>query len=103
MSLVLSIASPRGVLNDEDFSKILAETFEQCLATGMRLPFVICGVSPNGSVMALRMQGPGREPEVLAEYAEDEGFRLPMTVMVLDKDNTAVRITIAADGRRAWH
>ena len=47
----------------EDFSKILAETFEQCLATGMRLPFVICGVSPNGSVMALRMQGPGREPE----------------------------------------
>ena len=39
----------------------------------------------------------------MAEYAEDEGFRLPMTVMVLDKDNTAVRITIAADGRRAWH
>jgi hypothetical protein len=87
----------------EDLRELLAEMLERCLAAEMQLPFVICAVSPNGNVMAFRFHEPGREPEVLAQHDEGQGFSLPMTVMVLDKDNTAVRTTIAADGRSTWH
>jgi hypothetical protein len=34
-------------------------------------------------------------PDILAEHLEAEGFRLPMTCMVLDQNNEAAGVTIA--------
>jgi len=33
----------------------------------MKLPFIICAVSPNGTVFCMRFNGPGGEPDVLAQ------------------------------------
>jgi hypothetical protein len=46
----------------------------------------------------------GRTPsETLAEYFEDEGFVLPMTIAVVDQRNEAIKVTIAASGEKTWH
>ena len=60
----------------------------------MKLPFIICAASPNGTVFCMRFNGPGGEPEVLAQHDEPRGFRSPINWMMLDQNGEAVRVTI---------
>ena len=74
------------------------EVFKQCEESGMVAPFVGCAISPNGSVIALRMDGKS-DAQVLAEHTEGAGFRLPMTIVVVDRKNEAAKITIDTTGK----
>ena len=60
----------------------------------MVTPFIFMSGSSNGSVLALRVIGDGSDGEVLAEHYEDEGFRLPITLVVVDQTGEAARATI---------
>ena len=82
----------------EDMMAALAAILQECEHRGMVLPFVMVAASRNGSVLAVRILGDGREGEVLAEHYEDGMFVVPVTCMVLDQTNEAVRITIGEGG-----
>jgi hypothetical protein len=86
----------------DDLSAMIAEVLQQCLDRGMQLPFIVCSASPNGSVLAVRFSSPGDEPDILAEHYEPSGFGIPMTIMILDRSNEAVGVTLDATGR-TWH
>jgi len=89
---------------EADFSVMLSEIFVECEVRGMKLPFVVCAVRPNGSVIALRVHGyDGKDPDILVEHTEGGIFQPPITIMVLDQTNEAVKITISAKGERTWH
>ena len=62
------------------------------------VPFVACAISPNGSVIALRMDGKS-DAQVLAAHTEGAGFRLPMTIVVVDRKNDSAKITIDTTGK----
>ena len=79
----------------DELSDYMVEIFDKCEERGMQVPLILCTVSPNGSVACARIYGDGRAPDILAEHFEAEGFRLPMTCMVLDQNNEAARVTIA--------
>ncbi len=78
----------------EDMTAAMAAILQECEHRGMVRPFVLVAASRNGSVLAVRIPGDGREGEVLAEHYEDGMFVVPVTCMVLDQTNEAVRITI---------
>jgi len=78
----------------KDITEAMREALETCVERGMKLPFILCSTSPNGSVICMRVRGGGIEPEELCEHFEPEGFRMPVTLMVLDQNGEAVRITI---------
>jgi hypothetical protein len=42
-------------------------------------------------------------PIILAESVGTGGFRLPMTVVVVDQTNQSIRATIVADGKITYH
>ena len=71
-----------------------------CIDRGMQLPFILCAVAPNGSVAAIRTDGVERE--LLVEHIEPEGFRLPITILVLDHAGEVACITIDAE-RTSFH
>src|SRR5262245_11615328 len=71
-----------------------------CVDRGMQLPFILCAVAPNGSVAAMRTDGV--EQELLVEHIEPEGFRLPITILVLDHAGEVACITIDAE-RTSFH
>jgi hypothetical protein len=50
-----------------------------------------------------RVRGDGTVPEVLAEHFEADGFRLPMTIALVDQDNKSIRGEITAKGEKVWH
>jgi hypothetical protein len=52
--------------------------------------------SPNGSVLVARMIN-GGDATVLTTHVENGGLKIPMSVMVLDQKNKAVRIVIDED------
>jgi hypothetical protein len=66
----------------------------------MQLPFILCAVAPHGSVVAMRTDRV--EPELLVEQFEPEGFRLPITILVLDHAGEVACITIDAE-RTSFH
>ena len=82
----------------EELTQTLAAILQECERRGMVLPFVVVAASRNGSVLAIRVPGGGREGEVLSEHTEDGMFVVPVTCMVLDQTNEAVRITIGEGG-----
>ena len=61
----------------------------------MRPPFIVIGISPNGSTQVARFKEDG-EVNLLVEHHEKEGFRLPMTLALIDQDNKAIRGEITA-------
>ena len=81
----------------EDMTAALAAILQECEHRGMVRPFVLVAASRNGSVVAVRALGDGREGETLAKHYEDGGFLVPVICMVLDQTNEAVRITIEAE------
>jgi hypothetical protein len=85
-----------------NLSDALAEVLEQCLDRGMQPPLIMVAVSPNGSVSVTRWPE-GHDPEPLAEYFEPAGFALPMTLVVVDQRNEAVRVVFTAAGTAVWH
>ena len=86
---------------DDDLKELITEVLEECERRGLCLPFILCGISPNGSTISVRLTGEG-SAQILAEHFEDEGFTLPMTIVVVDRDNEAARITVTSSGR-TWH
>ena len=82
----------------EQFSDWFAQIMRQCKQNGMVVPFIICAASPNGSVLAVRADGRGNS-DVLAKHFEPNGVQLPMTIMVLDQQNTTIRVTIDPNGQ----
>jgi hypothetical protein len=68
----------------------------------MVVPFVACAISPNSSVIALRMERKS-DAQVLAEHTEGAGFRLPMTIVVVDRKNEPAKITIDTTGKIIRH
>jgi hypothetical protein len=85
----------------DDLQELIVEVLEECERRGMRLPLILCGISRNGSTISARFTGEG-SAEILTEYVAVEGFVLPMTVVVIDQDNEAARVTVTASGR-SWH
>ncbi len=65
-------------------------------------PFVLVAASREGSVVAVRAPGDGRNGEVAAEHYEGGVFLVPFTCMVLDQNNEAVRVTIES-GKVTFH
>jgi uncharacterized protein (DUF302 family) len=78
----------------EDFDETLNEIFERCDEQGMELPWIVCLVSPNGGTMVMRITAKGMPGDVLAEYLEPEGLRLPMTIVVVDQRNVVATVRI---------
>jgi hypothetical protein len=83
-------------------SLYFGDVFKQCEERGMGVPFVACAISPNGSVIALRMEGES-DAQVLAAHTEGAGFRLPMTIVVVDRKNESAKITIDTTGKITRH
>jgi hypothetical protein len=85
-----------GELSDNLHTALIAG-----IQRGLKLPFIVCAVSPNGSVYCIRCNGEA-EPEMLAQHVEPEGFRAPVTFMVTDQTGAAVRISVES-GRLTFH
>lgn len=77
----------------EELREHLVEALEHCIDIGMKLPFIVCAVSPNGSVLAIRYNE-GRGPDPLAQHFENEAFTTPVNIMVVDRDGKAARAVI---------
>ena len=84
--------------DDEPLTNALSEIFAQCETRGMKQPFIICIISPNGSVIALRCVS-GSAPEVLAEHNEGDRFPAPLGILVLDQSGKAVKFGVDRRGR----
>jgi hypothetical protein len=82
----------------QELQDILTEAFNQCIAHGMKLPFIVSAISINGSVLVLRVND-GRGPDMLAEHFEDDVFTSPVNLMVVDRHGEAARVLIAASGK----
>ncbi len=78
-----------------DLTDSIAVVLKQCRDDGMVPPFTLCAVSPNGSVYVSRFVSGHVQP--LAEHYEDRGFSVPMTIVVLDQENTAAKMTLEPD------
>jgi hypothetical protein len=61
------------------------EALTDCLDSGMQLPFICCLLSVNGSVYALRFNGLDKEPDELANDAENRVCKLPAMIVILDQ------------------
>jgi hypothetical protein len=77
----------------EELQEHLVNVLRQCIDNGMKLPFIVCVASPNGSVLATRIND-GRGPDTLVQHFEDHGFKTPINIMVLDQDGEAIRVVI---------
>jgi hypothetical protein len=80
--------------NAVSLPETLAEAVLTCIRKGMKLPFIVCAISPNGCIQVFRFKGPGTEMEVLAESDPDARFGPPMTVVVLDQHNDAAKLVM---------
>jgi hypothetical protein len=91
-----------AVETKNDLRNAMSELLQWCGDHGMTFPVIMCAVSPNGSILANRIDGMGGS-EVLAQHFEGVGFAVPMTIMVLDQNNVAVKATIDHSGKMSWH
>ena len=78
-------------------SRMIRDVLNQCLTDGMKPPLILCAMSPNGSVLAVRFLGQGG-PDKLAQNFDAGGFRLPMSIVVLDQNNEVVWTTVGTTG-----
>src|SRR5262249_3592551 len=62
--------------SQSDLTNFIATVIRECRDDGMVMPFIVCAVSPNGSVAVSRVGSGDVEP--LVEHYEDRGFRVPM-------------------------
>jgi|EndMetStandDraft_4_1072995.scaffolds.fasta_scaffold216687_2 hypothetical protein len=78
----------------EELQEHLAQALSQCINNGMKLPFIVCAISPNGSVLVTRVNE-GREPDALAQHFENDTFTPPINIMVVDHNGEAARVVIS--------
>jgi hypothetical protein len=78
--------------SQSDLKNFIGSVIRQCCNDGMIMPFIVCAVSPNGSVVVSRVGSGDAEP--LAEHYEARGFSVPMTIVVVDQENRAAKATI---------
>jgi hypothetical protein len=93
----LKLEGDRKMRDLQEKQDHLVEVINRCVELGMKLPFIVCAVSPNGSVLAMRVNGGGRESDLLAKHFENQTFMPPLNIMVLDQNGEAVRVVI--DGK----
>jgi hypothetical protein len=82
----------------ESLQDFLHDALKGCLEEGMVLPFIVCMVSPNGSAVIVRFTKPGMPMETLSKHVEDGGFGAPLTIIILDQENEAVRVEVSEAG-----
>jgi hypothetical protein len=76
-----------------DLTKRINEMFKRCEEEGMVFPVIMCTISPNGSVLASRVDTFGCA-KILAQHSEPDGFRVPLSLILVDQNNAVARITI---------
>ena len=77
----------------DDLTNRINEMFKRCEEEGMVFPLIMCTISPNGSVLASRMDGVGCA-KILAQHSEPDGFKVPLSLVLVDQNNAVARITI---------
>jgi hypothetical protein len=82
----------------EELTDHLREGLNNCLERGMSPPFILCGVSPNGSICCMRCPLDGATPEMLADHNELPGFKVPVNTMVVDSLGKAALLIIEGPG-----
>jgi hypothetical protein len=76
-----------------DLTHRINEMFKRCEKEGMVFPLIMCTISPNGSVLASRMNSIGCA-KILAQHSEPDGFKVPLSLVLVDQNNAVARITI---------
>lgn len=79
---------------NEEWQRRMEEKLKECEEAGMVYPFIACAISPNGSILATRLDGVARTEQLLAKHLEPDEFKGPMTIVMFDQKNNAVRIAI---------
>jgi hypothetical protein len=77
----------------DNLTNRINEMFKQCEKEGMVFPLIMCTISPNGSVLASRMDSIGCA-KILAQHSEPNGFMVPLSLVLVDQNNAVARITI---------
>lgn len=77
----------------DDLTNRINEIFKQCEEEGMVFPLMMCAISPNGSILGSRMDNIGCV-KILAQHSEPDGFKVPLSLVLVDQNNTVVRIAI---------
>ena len=76
----------------------LAQVLDTCVEHGMSFPLMLVAVGANGSIIAMRFNTPGEEPDTIVEPTE-AGFALPINMMVTDEGGAlAAHCKIDKDG-----
>jgi hypothetical protein len=65
----------------DDLTNSINEMFKRCEEEGMVFPFIACTISPNGSVLASRMDSIGCT-KTLAQHFEPDGFKVPLSLVL---------------------
>jgi hypothetical protein len=81
------------VETEDDLTNRINEMFKRCEKEGMVFPLVMCTISPNGSVLASRVDSIGCA-KILAQHSEPDGFKVPLSLILVDQNNAVARITI---------
>jgi len=79
---------------DELLKIALMDIIAHCHDRGMKLPLMVCMMSPNGSVIAVRCVPDRQEPVVLAEHNTDDCFASPIGVLALDQHGQALKFVV---------
>jgi hypothetical protein len=87
--------------NFGDLTELIRDPLRACIDRGMQPPLILCAACANGSVLCVRTDG--ISPELLAEHYEPAGFRVPITLLVLDQTSEVAIITIDAERRMVVH
>jgi hypothetical protein len=80
-----------------DLTRRINEMFKRCEEEGMVFPLIMCTISPNGSVLASRMDSIGCA-KILTHHSEPDGFKVPLSLVLVDQNNVVARITIDHTG-----
>jgi len=85
-----------------DLTNRINEMFKRCEKEGMVFPLIMCTISPNGSVFASRMDSIGCA-KILVQHSEPDGFKVPLSLVLVDQNNAVARITIDHTGNIVHH
>jgi hypothetical protein len=87
----------------EDLAQQLGEILATARDSGMVLPYYMVAVAHNGSMIFIKYEedqaGYGLKAEQLADYINDDGFMIPINMMLVDKTGQAVRVFIGQEGK----
>jgi hypothetical protein len=81
----------------DDLNAMLGEAIAACARKGMRPPFLLVAISPNGSMFATRIGQGGNE--TLVNHIAADGPQYPLTVVVVDQDNEAMKFKVTAQDK----